>query len=96
MAAVLQLSNSSTSYQGMWWDESPLQMMPYIEGRALDALLQSGITSMPDVMKISADRLRKTLQPLLSPSELSELVQVRLEASWQHEIHIDGEIRDRT
>lgn len=63
-------------WQAVWHDESPLLFLPHMTAEAVQLLAARGVTGLPQLMALSADRIRDWLRPLLPPPHLTDLLQV--------------------
>lgn len=62
--------------QGLWFNEDdPLRMLPYMNDTILRAIKEKGVSSLSELLKCSKDFLLQLMQPLLTTSQLSELLQ---------------------
>ncbi|KAL3683377.1 hypothetical protein R1sor_001399 [Riccia sorocarpa] len=74
--------------QGLWYDESPLQMLPHADETVVKTLAQRGLGTLPKLLSCTADFVRKILNPILSPSALTKLMLIwsrlpRVETKWK-------------
>jgi hypothetical protein len=63
-------------WQAVWSDESPLLFLPHMTAEAVQLLAARGVTGLPQLMALSAERIRDWLRPLLPPPHLTDLTQV--------------------